>query len=181
MSPTAAIERRPGSDELAREVLAHLDAQIGSARGLLAVVLEQGAAIRARAVPDVVRLAGILRGEMERRTLLEEDRATLLRRCGERLGVAAHEVTLGALQQLMEPGDAQLAGSRSAELRGLLHELQREHACNRALMQIELGFLEHLMGMLALDGVSGYDTSGSSTAITQPRAGSSLHVLDLRA
>ncbi len=25
-------------------------------------------------------------------------------------------------------------------------------------MQIELGFLDHLMGMLAMDGVNGYDT-----------------------
>ena len=37
-------------------------------------------------------------------------------------------------------------------------------------MQIELGFLDHLMGMLALDGVSGYDTRGSSTSITAPAA-----------
>ena len=62
----------------------------------------------------------------------------------------------------MDRPTAELASARSAELKGLLHELQREHSCNRALMQIELGFLDHLMGMLALDGVSGYDTRGSS-------------------
>jgi hypothetical protein len=55
---------------LAVEVLAHLDAQIDSARSLLGVVLEQGKAIRARDVDTVVRLAGILRGEMGRRQLL---------------------------------------------------------------------------------------------------------------
>ncbi len=171
-------------DALAAELLAHLDTQLASARSLLGVVLEQGAAIRARQVQDVVRLAGILRGEMSRRQLLEEERAQLLERCGERLGVAPEAVTLRALQGLMGAADAQLAGARSAELRGLLHELQREHTTNRALMQIELGFLDHLLGMLALDGVTGYDPQGSSTAITRPRAGgpsSSLHVLDLRA
>ncbi len=73
-------------EALGEEILAHLDAQIASARGLLAVVLEQGAAIRARDVQTVVRLAGILRGEMGRRQLLEEERTALLARCGERLG-----------------------------------------------------------------------------------------------
>ena len=74
-----------------------------------------------------------------------------------------------------------LANVRSAELRGLLHETQREHACNRALMQIELGFLDHLMGMLSLDGVNGYDTNGSSKSITRARPHGALHVLDLQA
>lgn len=166
---------------LGAEVLAHLDAQIDSARRLLEVVLEQGAAIRERDVHNVVRLAGILRGEMGRRQLLEEQRGRLLARCGERLAIPAQDVTLARLSALMEPTAAKLASARSAELRGLLHELQREHTCNRALMQIELGFLDHLMGILALDGVSGYDTHGSSKPITRPRPSGALHVLDLHA
>src|SRR5580704_3511670 len=105
---------------LAVEVLAHLDAQIGSARSLLAVVLEQGAAIRARDVHKVVRLAGILRGEMGRRQLLEEERSRLLTRSGERLGLPAEGVTLDRLRTLMDRAGAQLAGTRSAELKGLL-------------------------------------------------------------
>ncbi len=168
-------------DELARAVLGHLEAQIGSARGLLGVVLEQGAAIRARDVQAVVRLAGILRGEMGRRALLEEERTRLLSRCGERLGTAPETVTLSGLLTLMRSEQAERAERLSAELKGLLAELQREHSCNRALMQIELGFLDHLMGMLALDGVNGYDTSGSSTPITRARPHGGLHVLDLRA
>jgi len=178
MTGEALLER---DDALNAEVLAHLDAQIASARSLLAVVLEQGAAIRAREVHTVVRLAGILRGEMGRRQLLEEDRSQLLARCGERLGAAPESVTLSALTELMSAPDAELALARSSELRGLLRELEREHSCNRALMQIELGFLDHLMGILALDGVSGYDTRGSSTSISSPRPQGSLHVLDLRA
>jgi len=144
-------------------------------------VLEQGAAIRERDVHTVVRLAGILRGEMGRRQLLEEQRSGLLAHCGERLGIPAEDVTLSHLSALIEPGAAELAGARSAELKGLLHELQREHTANRAVMQIELGFLDHLMGILAMDGVSGYDTHGSSTPITRPRPGGGLHVLDLHA
>jgi hypothetical protein len=163
------------------QVLTHLNAQIDSARSLLEVVLEQGAAIRARDVHTVVRLAGILRGEMGRRQLLEEERSRLLTRSGERLGVPAEAVTLERLRTLMDHASAETANARSAELKGLLRELQREHSCNRALMQIELGFLDHLMGILALDGVNGYDTHGSSTAITRGRPHGSLHVLDLRA
>ena len=47
-------------------------------------------------------------------------------------------------------------------------------------MQLELGFLDHLMGMLAIDGVNGYDPRGSSTAITRARPHGGLHVLDLQ-
>jgi FlgN protein len=177
----AAHERLPQDRALGADVLAHLAAQLGSARGLLEVVLEQGAAIRARNVHEVVRLAGILRGEMGRRQMLEEERSRLLARSGERLGIPAQAVTLALLCTLMDGETAERASARSAELRGLLHELQREHACNRALMQLELGFLDHLMGMLALDGVSGYDTTGSSKSITRPRPHGALHVLDLRA
>lgn len=183
MSPTAPIphELARQDRELATDVLGHLDAQIESARRLLEVVLEQGAAIRARDVQTVVRLAGILRGEMERRQMLEEERSRLLARSGERLGIAAESVTLALLSTLMDATSAERANARSAELRGLLHELQRVHSTNRALMQIELGFLDHLMGMLSLDGVSGYDTNGSSRSITRSRPHGALHVLDLRA
>jgi hypothetical protein len=181
---SAALARRDGVGQdptIAGGVLAHLDAQIESARSLLAVVLEQGAAIRARDVKTVVRLAGILRGEMGRRQLLEEERSRLLARCGEQLGLAPEAVTLASLGRLMNGAQVERASARSAELRGLLHELQREHSCNRALMQIELGFLDHLMGMLSLDGVNGYDTHGSSKSITRPRPHGALHVLDLQA
>ena len=98
MSTTALAPHRGAQEDraLVGDVLAHLDAQIASARSLLEVVLEQGAAIRARDVHTVVRLAGILRGEMGRRQLLEEERSRLLARSGERLGVPAEAVTLGA-------------------------------------------------------------------------------------
>jgi hypothetical protein len=177
-----AEETIPASDlTLVGDVLAHLDAQLTSARSLLELVLEQGAAIRARDVHTVVRLAGILRGEMGRRQLLEEERARLLERSAAALGVGMHDVTLSALCALMDEARAHTAEARSAELRGLLGELAREHVCNRALMQIELGFLDHLMGMLALDGAAGYDPSGSSTSTPRQRPHGALHVLDLRA
>jgi hypothetical protein len=168
-------------ESLAVEVLNHLDEQLVAARGLLAVVLEQGAAIRERDVAEVVRQAGLLRGEMERRILLEEQRVDILARCGERLGIAPDAITLAEITRLMTPAAGELAMRRSGELNGLLLELQREHSSNRTLMQLELGFLDHLMGMLAPEGARGYDPHGSSRRITQPRPAGSIHVLDLRA
>lgn len=177
--PLAPQELLDDDRTLTRDVLAHLDAQIASSQRLLEVVLEQGVAIRARDVHTVVRLAGLLHGEMSRRQAIEQERSRLLSLSGARLGIAPEAVTLTRLSTLMEPACAELAISRSAHLRGLLHELQREHSCNRALMRLELSFLDHLMTSLALDGTHGYDPRGSSSS--GPRPQGALHVLDLRA
>ena len=180
MTPVAPpIEVLDDDETLTRDVLVHLDAQIHSAQRLLEVVLEQGAAIRARDVHTVVRLAGIMHGEMTRRGQIEQERSRLLAQSGARLGIAPQDVTLTRLGTLMAPSAAEQAMARSAHLRGLLHELQREHSCNRALMRLELSFLDHLMTSLALDGAHSYDPRGSSAVPLRPRG--ALHVLDLRA
>ena len=174
-----ALEPESG---LCEEVLAHLDAQIASAQRLLEIVLEQGAAIRAREVHAVVRLAGLLHGELTRRQQIEGERSLLLARAGALLGIPAELVTLTRMSSLMDPASAQLAAARSAQLRGLLHELRREHSCNRALMQIELSFLDHLMKSLALDGAAhGYDLRGASAGGRQRQQHGALHLLDLKA
>ena len=180
----AALAEMLDSDaRLSIDVLNHLDAQIASAQRLLEIVLEQGAAIRGRDVHTVVRLAGLLHGELTRRQQIEHERSLLLARAGEGLGIAAEQVTLTRLSTLMDGEMAQLAAARSAQLRGLLHELRREHSCNRALMQIELSFLDHLMKSLALDGSThGYDPrgerAGGGRARPQHRA---RHQQDLKA
>ena len=142
----------------AGEVLAHLDAQLMAARRLLGMVLEQGAAIRRRDVQQVVRLAGMLQAEMERRHLLEDERLRLVARAGERLATAADQITLRMLSSLLDPGSAAQAHQRSHELRGLLEEIQREHTVNRALMAQELAFLDHLLRLT--NGAGGYDSAG---------------------
>jgi hypothetical protein len=173
------------ADPLGSDVLAHLDAQIASVGRLLEIVLEQGAAIRARDVHTVVRFAGLLHGELARRRQIEDTRSRLLERAGALLGIPAHAVTLTRLSVLLDPARARLAAERSAQLRGLLEELRREHSCNRALMQIELSFLNHLMQSLALDaGVHGYDLRGSTTTGASAGGRASVHalrVLDLSA
>ena len=71
---------------LSADVLNHLEAQIASAQRLLEIVLDQGAAIRARDVHTVVRLAGLLHGELTRRQQIENERSLLLARAGARWG-----------------------------------------------------------------------------------------------
>src|SRR5271154_4780226 len=110
---------------LTTEVIAHLEAQLVAARRLLQVVLEQGAAIRNRDVKGVVALTGVLQAELYHRGQLETERIALL-------------------ETLMDSESALVAGARSAELRGLLEVVQREHHVNRALMSQELAFLDHL-------------------------------------
>jgi hypothetical protein len=150
---------------LTADVLAHLDAQLVGVRRLLQIVLEQGAAIRQRDVHNVVRLAGILQAEMQRRKQLEAERMLLLERAGARLGVAPMSVTLSMLETVMTPSLVPSARSRSSELRGLLSEVQREHSCNRALMNQELAFLDHLLRLVG-DGSGAYDAGGGRPPAT---------------
>jgi flagellar biosynthesis/type III secretory pathway chaperone len=149
------------------EVLAHLDAQLVSVRRLLQVVLAQGAAIQKRDVANVVSLTGILQAELQRRKLLEDERARLLERAGIRLGLPAGGVTLALMEQLMDAESAAAARSRSAELQGMLEQVQREHYVNRALMSQELAFLDHLL-RLAGQGDTVYDASGERPAARRP-------------
>jgi hypothetical protein len=142
----------PAPTAFGADVLRHLDAQIASARRLLDAVLRQGAAIRNRDVDGVLARLGEMQAEMERRATLERDRVRILTQAGGGLGIAPHTVTLEALVQLLSEHEALAAKGRSAELRGLLAEVQREHIVNRALMRQELAFLSHLTRQLGVDG-----------------------------
>ncbi len=169
---------------ISADVLAHLDAQLGSARRLLAQILRQSGAIRRRDVDGVLATMTDIQSEMASRGRLESERTELLWRAGSALGVPAEAVTLAELTGLMTDHEADDARTRSAELRGLLGEVEREHSINRALMRQELSFLEHLTRMLGGGAENtGYRPPGPNPA--RGRAGSdhrsALHVLDLEA
>ena len=87
------------STMLEAELLAHLDAQIASARRLLALVLEQGGAIRSRDVDGVLGKLAEIQTEMGRRGALEMERAGVLQRAGAALGF--EQVLLGQLVKSM--------------------------------------------------------------------------------
>jgi hypothetical protein len=150
------------------ELLVHLDAQIASAQRLLGLVLEQGKAVRARDVDAVLARLADVQTEMGLRGGLEQDRAALLQRAGVALGVPATQVTLERLCALVAPGAADAARDRSAELRGLLAEIAREHGINRALMRQELAFLAHLTRLVGQDTDPGYGRPGSEGGATPP-------------
>ena len=144
------------SSPLEAELLVHLDAQIASAQRLLGLVLEQGKAIRARNVDVVLARLSDVQTEMGRRGALEQDRAGLLQRAGAALGVTPAEVTLERLCALVTDGAAQAARERSAELRGMLAEIAREHGINRALMRQEMAFLAHLTRLVGQEPEPAY-------------------------
>ncbi|HEX3834909.1 MAG TPA: flagellar export chaperone FlgN [Solirubrobacteraceae bacterium] len=179
LHPQVVTLDSPVDDVLGNDVLGHLEAQLVSARRLLHVVLEQGAAIRVRDVQNVVLLTGLLQAELQRRAVIERERTRLLERAGLRLGVNPGAVTLTLMEQLMSPRVAQTARSASAELRGLLAEVQREHHVNRALMNQELAFLDHLLRLVDSDRQLGYDSAGDRSRATAPRLASRHRVLDL--
>ena len=171
----------PPSSVLGRDVLAHLEAQLASARHLLDLVLQQGRAIRARDVEAVLGRLSAIQAETERRTHLEAARTDLLTRAGQALGMPAGNVTLKQLAALMPPAEAHLAMSRSAELTGLLGEVAREHGINRALMRQELTFLSHLTRLAGGEPEGGYRPPAAPAASSAPRAAASHRLLDLQA
>jgi len=164
-------------------VIGHLDAQLQSARRLLDLVLRQGQAIRSQDVDAVIARLGELQAEMEGRGGLEADRANLLVQAGAALGQPAHAVTLEALTSLMSPAYAQAARERSAELRGLLTEIGREHGINRALMRQELAFLDHLTRLMGAGADQGpaYGPSMDNRPTTMEPRAAAMRVLDLHA
>ncbi|MGO9751599.1 MAG: flagellar export chaperone FlgN [Solirubrobacteraceae bacterium] len=176
---SAVADPRSGDLLFTGDVLEHLNAQLAAARHLLGLVLEQGAAIRRRDVQQVVRLAGMLQAEMERRHLLEEVRMRLLRRAGEKLAMAPELVTLTMLEGLMERDAAGDTRRRSAELRGLLVEIQREHTINRTLMAQELAFLDHLLRLT--NGAGGYGAGGDHASTGTPGGVMRRRVFDVEA
>jgi hypothetical protein len=170
---------------LSRAVLVHLEAQLQSARRLLDLVLQQGRAIRARDVEAVLTTLSAIQAEVDRRTHLEAVRTDLLARAGEALGVPAQNVTLSQITRLMPPDDAQRAQELSTELTGLLGEVSREHAVNRALMRQELTFLSHLTRLVgAAEPDTGYrpPAAPQAPAAAPPRLAAGEHrLLDLQA
>jgi FlgN protein len=163
------------------DVIAHLDAQIASARRLLDAVLRQGQAIRVRQVDDVLARLTDIQAEMGRRAALETSRTAILTSAGAALGIAPHTVTLDALAALLAPAQEPVARERSAELRGLLAEIAREHAINRALMRQELAFLDHLMRELGAEPDTGYAATMVPAASSRAAAPTAFRTLDLQA
>ena len=92
---------------------------------------------------------------------LEGTRTAILTTAGSALGIPPHTVTIESLADLLAPAQASAALGRSAELRGLLAEIAREHGLNRALMRQELSFLDHLTRLIGQEPDTGYSPHGS--------------------
>jgi hypothetical protein len=175
-----ALQSDPRVDPLlTAEILTHLNTQLASARRMLAVVLEQATAIRQRAIPSIVRLAGSLQAEMHRREVIEIEREELMQRAGARLAVSPADVTIAMLTTVMDEDSAMVARNRTTELRDMLEEIRREHETNRALMHQELAFLDHLLRLAG--GAGGYDSAGDRVSANKRNRMMRQPVFDLDA
>ena len=174
------------STVLEAELLVHLDQQINSARHLLKLVLAQGTAIRERDTEAVLaRLADIQIGDgAARRARAGAHQPAAA--CRRRPRHAGHDRHARASLQPITPDAATAAMQRSAELRGLLAEIAREHGINRALMRQELAFLSHLTRLIGQEPEPGYSPPNGARphpprAVRLPRSGPpGLTPLDFR-
>lgn len=178
---SAVVSDRQVDPQLTDAFLAHLAKQIESARRMLAVVVEQGAAIRRRDVQNVVRLAGSLQVEMHRREVIELERERLLGRAADQLGLDSELLSLADCEDHVDPESARVAHALGAELNSLLAEIQREHQSNRALMQQELAFLDHLLQLVGGGGSGAYDSGGDRSSRSAINAYTRKRVFDLEA
>ncbi len=151
---TTALDIR--TSPLGGRLLAHFSVQLDSASRLLDLTIKQQAAIRARDVDTVLTGLAAIQSEMDGRAALERERMTLLNAVGQHLNVPAHTVTLEQMTTLLHPEEADLARQASAQLRGMLTEIQNQHQLNRQLMKQELAFLDHLIRMLSGNQASPY-------------------------
>jgi hypothetical protein len=147
-------------------LLEHLDGQIRSSRRLLQVLLAQTDSIRRQDVEGVLARLTDVQVELVERDRLERDRDELLREAGAHLNMQPDELTLEDVLATVPGEIAGPARAKSAELKGLLSEVERVHSQNRLLIRQELSFLDHLMRLLSGAPQGGYTAAGygSSTA-----------------
>jgi hypothetical protein len=177
----SSTARALGAASFGTQVLGHLDAQIVSAQRLLECILRQGRAVCAHQVEGVLASMTEIQAEMGARSRLERERSALLTRAGAALGLPPAAVTLDAITELMGPVDGDSARTRSAELRGLLAEIAREHGINRALMRQELSFLEHLTRLIGHEPQTGYRPPAPRGTAAAPQHPVRHRLLDLQA
>lgn len=146
------------------ELTTHLERQVESSRRMLAVVLSQACAIRERDVDSVLQTLAEMQGEMLQRAKLEDERSDLIGRAADTLELSPAGIDLETMLRVEPVGERARARALSAELTGLLSEIQRVHDQNRVLIRQELSFLDHLMRMLAGTVRTGYSPAGTTHA-----------------
>lgn len=156
-------------------VISHLDRQVRSTQRLLQIVLAQSDSIRQQDTEAVLMQLGEVQAELGNRAQLEQERDLLIDETATRLGMTPDQVTLDAMLGSVDEGSANRARELSAELRGLLGEIERVHDQNRVLIRQELSFLGHLMRVLSGTPQGSYSPFGE-TAMPQAN-----NVVDARA
>jgi hypothetical protein len=147
-------------------LLAHLDAQIESTQRLLRALLSQNESIRRQDVEGVLARLSDIQAELANRQRLEREREALLTDAGSRIGLRADEIDIEDVLKLYPAESAAPARAKSAELKGLLGEVQRVHEQNQILIRQELSFLDHLLRLLSGAPQGGYNATGYTRSTT---------------
>jgi hypothetical protein len=141
-------------------LLEHLDAQIASSQRLLRALLSQNDSIRRQDVEGVLARLADIQTELAQRQRLEREREALLGDAGARLGMRPDELDIEDVLTLLPAEAAAPARAKSAELKGLLREVERVHEQNQVLIRQELTFLDHLLRMLSGTPQGAYTPNG---------------------
>ena len=164
------------STALEAELLVHLDTQIASARRLLGSCSSRAR----RSAPATSTPCSPASPTSRPRWAAAAASSRTAPGCcsapASRSASGRRQVTLEGLCALVSPAPPQTARDRSAELRGLLAEIAREHGINRALMRQELAFLAHLTRLIGHEPEAGYGTPrrrGPAPAPRRPSTASS--------
>ena len=157
-------------------LLEHLDGQIASSRRLLQVLLAQRDSIRRQDVEGVLARIADVQTELVQRQRLEGERDALLADAARRLGMTPDELDLEDVLTLADATVAAEARAKSAELKGLLGEVEQVHGHNRLLIKQELSFLDHLLRLLSGMPQGAYTPNGYTRA-----AAPKLAAVDMRA
>jgi hypothetical protein len=147
-------------------LLAHLVAQVESSQRLLRALLSQNESIRRQDVEGVLARLGDIQAELGQRQRLERERDAILAEAGARLGVDPDQLDVEDVLTLYPAEEAAQTRERSAELKGLLAEVQRIHEQNQILIRQELSFLDHLLRLLSGAPQGGYTPNGYGRAAT---------------
>jgi hypothetical protein len=103
--------------------------------------------------------------ELGERRRLETEREALIDRAAALLAVPAGDVDLEVLVALGPPEEADAARRSSAELKGIIGEIERRHIENRVLVGQELAFLDHLMRAIAGTPQGGYTLTQAASPV----------------
>lgn len=143
------------------EIVVNLDDQVRVYRRLLDLSQAQLVALQAQDVRTVHAILQEIELAMLERSKVDQRRSEVLMHIAQQLGIALEDVTASLLQQRADAPIGEAIANASAELRGLVGDLDGVVARNRALLEHELAIIDHMVhGMTTVPDKPTYAADG---------------------